>query len=65
MLNGYSQDQKRLSDKKKQQKSKQEMTFSELEMFLNDKSNNKKSIDEFSQKIDSDYDTVFYYKSGM
>jgi len=65
LLNGYSRDQKRLSEKKDQQKSKREMTFNELEMFLNDDSNTIKNIDEFSQKIDSDHDTVFYYESGM
>lgn len=39
------------------------MTFNELEMFLNDNSNTN-IINEFSQKIDSDYDTVFYYESS-
>lgn len=64
LLNGFSEDQKRLSEKKSQQKSKREMTFNELEMFLNDDSETKRNIDEFSQKIDSDQDTVFYYDSG-
>jgi len=65
LLNGYSQDQKRLSEKKNQQKLKREMTFNELEMFLNDDNKTINNIDEFSQKIDSDQDTVFYYESGM
>lgn len=39
------------------------MTFNELEMFLNDNSNTN-IINEFSQKIDSDHDTVFYYESS-
>jgi len=65
LLNGYSQDQKRLSEKKNQQKLKREMTFNELETFLNDDNKTINSIDEFSQKIDSDQDTVFYYESGM
>lgn len=59
LLNGYSQDQKRLSEKKNQQKLKREMTFNELETFLNDDNKTINSIDEFSQKIDSDQDTVF------
>jgi len=42
------------------------MTLNELEMFLNDNNEeNATIIDEFSQKIDSDHDTVFYYESGM
>lgn len=41
------------------------MTFNELEMFLNDDNETNKKIDEFSQKIDSDHNTVYYYKSGM
>lgn len=65
LLNGYSQDQKRLSEKKNQQKLKREMTFNELETFLNDDNKTINSIDEFSQKIDSDQDTVFYYESGI
>lgn len=65
LLNGYSQDQKRLSEKKSQQKLKREMTFNELETFLNDDNKTINCIDEFSQKIDSDQDTVFYYESGM
>ncbi|XP_027836268.2 DNA excision repair protein ERCC-5 homolog [Aphis gossypii] len=65
LLNGYSQDQKRLSEKKNQQKLKREMTFNELEMFLNDDNKTINNIDEFSQKIDSDQDTVFYYESGI
>ncbi|XP_060858120.1 DNA excision repair protein ERCC-5 isoform X1 [Metopolophium dirhodum] len=65
LLNGFSEDQKRLSEKKNQQKSKREMTFNELEMFLNNDSETIKNIDEFSQKIDSDQDTVFYYESGI
>ncbi|XP_016661395.1 DNA repair protein complementing XP-G cells homolog isoform X2 [Acyrthosiphon pisum] len=65
LLNGFSEDQKRLSQKKNQQKSKREMTFNELEMFLNNDSETIKNIDEFSQKIDSDHDTVFYYESGI
>jgi len=65
LLNGFSEDQKRLSERKNQQKSKREMTFNELEMFLNNDSETIKNIDEFSQKIDSDHDTVFYYESGM
>uniref|UniRef100_A0A2H8TPS1 DNA repair protein complementing XP-G cells n=1 Tax=Melanaphis sacchari TaxID=742174 RepID=A0A2H8TPS1_9HEMI len=65
LLNGYSQDQKRLSEKKNQQKSKREMTFNELEKFLNNDNETIKDIDEFSQKIDSDHDTVFYYESGI
>jgi len=65
LLNGFSQDQKRLSEKKNQQKAKREMTFNELEKFLNDDNETIKNIDEFSQKIDSDHDTVFYYESGM
>jgi len=64
-LNGFSCDQKRLSERKKQQKAKQEMTLSELELFLNDSKNDTKSIEEYSQKIDSDYDTVYYYESGL
>ncbi|XP_060847212.1 DNA excision repair protein ERCC-5 isoform X2 [Rhopalosiphum padi] len=65
LLNGFSQDQKRLSEKKNQQKAKREMTFNELEKFLNDDNETTKNIDEFSQKIDSDHDTVFYYESGF
>lgn len=65
LLNGFSADQKRLSERKKQQKSKHEMTLNELEMFLNDDSDTNKRIDEFSQKIDSDHNTVYYYESGM
>lgn len=65
LLSGFSEDQKRISEKKKQQKSKREMTFNELEMFLNNDSGTIKNIDEFGQKIDSDHDTVFYYESGM
>lgn len=65
LLNGFSEDQKRLAEKKKQQKSKHEMTFKELEKFLNDKSDNSKAIGEFSQKIASDHDTVYYYESGV
>lgn len=65
LLNGFSEDQKRLSEKKNQQKLKREMTFNELEMFLNNDSETIKNIDEFSQKINSDHDTVFYYESGM
>ncbi|XP_026821295.1 DNA repair protein complementing XP-G cells isoform X2 [Rhopalosiphum maidis] len=65
LLNGFSQDQKRLSEKKNQQKAKREMTFNELEKFLNDDNETIKNIDEFSQKIDSDHDTVFYYESGF
>lgn len=66
LLNGFSDDQKRLAERKKQQKSKREMTLNELEMFLNDNNEeNATIIDEFSQKIDSDHDTVFYYESGM
>lgn len=41
------------------------MTFNELEMFLNDDNDASKNINDFSQKIDSDHDTIFYYKSGM
>ncbi|KAL4103452.1 hypothetical protein QTP88_018829 [Uroleucon formosanum] len=65
LLSGFSEDQKRISEKKKQQKSKREMTFNELEMFLNNDSGTIKNIDEFGQKIDSDHDTVFYYESGI
>lgn len=65
LLNGFSEDQKRKSEKKNQQKSKHEMTLNELEMFLNNDSETIKNIDEFSQKINSDHDTVFYYESGM
>lgn len=66
LLNGFSDDQKRLEERKKQQKSKREMTFNELEKFLNDNNEtNETIIDKFSQKIASDQDTVFYYKSGM
>lgn len=64
-MNGYSNDQKRLAERKNQQKLKREMTFNELEMFLNDNSETATKIDEFSQKIDSDHDTVFIYESGM
>ncbi|KAL5237165.1 hypothetical protein ACI65C_004575 [Semiaphis heraclei] len=65
LLNGFSEDQKRKSEKKNQQKSKHEMTLNELEMFLNNDSETIKNIDEFSQKINSDHDTVFYYESGI
>lgn len=41
------------------------MTFNELETFLNDNNEASEKIDDFSQKIDSDHDTVFYYESGM
>lgn len=41
------------------------MTFNELEMFLNDDNAASTKIDDFSQKIDSDHDTVFYYESGV
>lgn len=40
------------------------MTLNELEMFLNDNNDNNTKIDDISQKIDSDHDTIFYYKSG-
>lgn len=40
------------------------MTFNEIEMFLNNNSNTNDCINEFSQKIDSDHDTVFYYESS-
>jgi len=65
LLNGFSEDQKRLSEKKNQKKSKREMTLNELEMFLINDSETIKNINEFSQKIDSDHDTVFYYESGV
>lgn len=64
LLNGYSDDQKRLSERKNQQKSKREMTFNELEMFLNNDNETNGNVHEFSQKIDSDQDTVFYYQSS-
>lgn len=65
LLNGFSDDQKRLAERKKQQQSKREMTLNELEMFLNNDNTNNTKIDEFGQKIDSDYDTLFYYESGI
>lgn len=40
------------------------MTLNELEMFLNDNSETNHKVDEFSQKLDSDHDTVFYYESS-
>jgi len=65
LLNGFSEDQKRKSQQKNQKKSKREMTLNELEMFLNNGNETNTNIDEFSQKINSDHDTVFYYESGM
>jgi len=65
LLNGFSEDQKRLTEKKYKEKSKREMTFNELEMFLNNDSETINNINEFSKNIDSDHDTVFYYESGM
>ncbi|XP_022161036.1 DNA repair protein complementing XP-G cells homolog isoform X2 [Myzus persicae] len=65
LLNGFSEDQKKRTEKKNQQKSKHEMTLNELEMFLNNDSGTINNIDEFSQNIDSDHDTVFYYESGI
>lgn len=64
LLSIHSDDQKRLLEKKTQQKSKREMTFNELEMFLNNDEETNKKIDEFSQKIDSEQDTVYYYESS-
>jgi len=63
-LNGYPHDIERLPENKKQQKTKKEMTCNELEMFLND-SESDKTLEDYSQKIDSDYDTLFYYASGL
>lgn len=53
-----------MAERKKQQKSKREMTFNELEMFLKDDLEKNSSSNEFSQKIHSDHDTVFYYESS-
>ncbi|VVC44029.1 Hypothetical protein CINCED_3A003134 [Cinara cedri] len=65
LMNDFKDDQKRKTDTKKQQKSKHEMTLNELEMFLNNKSNTSEPIGEFSQKIASDHNTVYYYESDI
>lgn len=63
-MNIHSEDQKRLQEKKNQQKSKREMTLNELEMFLNEDEDANRETNEFSQKIDSDHNTFFYYESS-
>lgn len=64
LLNDFSCDQKRLSERKQQQKAKQDMTFSELENMFLDNSEIHEKFKGYEQKIDSDYDTIFYYESG-
>ncbi|XP_050529062.1 DNA excision repair protein ERCC-5 [Daktulosphaira vitifoliae] len=65
LLQKYADDQKHLMNRKKLQKSKQEMTVSEMEMFLNGDNTSVDLDHDFGQKLNSDHDTVFYYQSSI
>ncbi|XP_050426458.1 DNA excision repair protein ERCC-5 [Adelges cooleyi] len=62
LLKKHADDQKRMMDRKKTQKSKQEMTVSEMEMFLNSSDG---LDDDIGEKLKSDSDTLFYYQSDF